>query len=103
MRNSWARSPAGTRAAVKTARARVNSHSIIGAIPSSVVLHIVLKKPPPKPKTDTVVKKKRKGNSGKKRDVTETDDDKGTQEDDTSAVDVKPAPKVETDDSKNRS
>ncbi|KAG1056748.1 hypothetical protein G6F43_001394 [Rhizopus delemar] len=87
MRNSWARSPAGTRAAVKTARARVNSHSIIGAIPSSVVLHIVLKKPPPKPKTDTVVKKKRKG----------------TQEDDTSAVDVKPAPKVETDDSKNRS
>ncbi|EIE82436.1 hypothetical protein RO3G_07141 [Rhizopus delemar RA 99-880] len=63
MRNNWARSPAGTRAVVKTA------------------------------KTRTVVKKKRKGNSGKKRDVTQTNDDEGTQEDDISAVDVKPAPK----------
>ncbi|KAI8048739.1 uncharacterized protein B0P05DRAFT_630126, partial [Gilbertella persicaria] len=39
---------------------------------------------------------KRKGNSGKKRGVAETNDDEGTQEDDTSAVDVKPASKDTT-------
>ncbi|KAG1046643.1 hypothetical protein G6F43_010879 [Rhizopus delemar] len=93
MRNNWTRSPAGTRAVVKTAKTRVISHSVIGAIHSSAVLHVVLKKPPPKPELETVVKKKRNGNSGKKRDVAQTNDDEGTQEDDISAVDVKPAPK----------
>ena len=45
---------------------------------------------------DIVDKKKWKNNSGKKRDVAETNDDEGTQEDDTSAIDVKPAPKGST-------
>lgn len=97
MRNNWARSPAGTRAVVKTAKTRVTSHSVIGAIYSSAVLHVVLKKSPPKPELDTVAKKKRKGNSGKKRGVAKTtNDDEGTQEEDTSVVDVKPAPKGAT-------
>jgi hypothetical protein len=96
MRNNWARSPAGTRAVVKTAKTRVTSHSVIEAIHSSAVLHVVLKKPPPKPELDTVAKKKRKGNSGKKRGVAQTNDDEGTQEDDISVVDVKPAPKGTT-------
>ncbi|KAG0777346.1 hypothetical protein G6F22_011935 [Rhizopus arrhizus] len=97
MRNNWARSPAGTRAVVKTAKIRVTSHLVIGAIHSSAVLHVVLKKPPPKPELDTVAKKKRKGNSGKKRGVAETtNDDEGTKEDDTSVVDVKLAPKGTT-------
>jgi hypothetical protein len=96
MRNNWARSPAGTRAVVKTAKTRATSHSVIGAIHSSAVLHVVLKKPPPKPELDTVAKKKRKGNSGKKRGVAQTNDDEGTQEDDISVVDVKPASKGTT-------
>ena len=37
--------------------------------------------------------KEEKGNSGRKRVVAETNDDEGTQEDDASVVDVKPAPK----------
>ncbi|RCH88390.1 hypothetical protein CU097_010924 [Rhizopus azygosporus] len=49
--------------------------------------------PPTESELDTVDKKKRKNNSGKKWGVAETNDDEGTQEDDTSAVDVKPAPK----------
>ncbi|KAG1448508.1 hypothetical protein G6F56_008922 [Rhizopus delemar] len=96
MRNNWARSPAGTRAVVKTAKTRVTSHSVIGAIHSSAVLHVVLKKPPPKPEKNTAAKKKRKGNSGKKRGVAETNDDEGNHEDDTSPVDIKPAPKGTT-------
>ncbi|CEI98953.1 hypothetical protein RMCBS344292_13048 [Rhizopus microsporus] len=96
MRNNWVRSPAGTRAVAKTAKTRVAFHSAIGAIHSSAVLHVVLKKPPSKPEAGTVAKKKRKGNSGKKRGVAETNDDEGTQEDDNSAVDVKPAPKGTT-------
>ena len=43
---------------VKTAKTRATSHSVIGAIHSSAVLHVVLKKPPPKPELDTVAKKK---------------------------------------------
>ncbi|KAG1049775.1 hypothetical protein G6F41_014359 [Rhizopus arrhizus] len=46
MRNNWARSPAGARSVVKTAKTRATSHSVIGAIHSSAVLHVVLKKPP---------------------------------------------------------
>ncbi|EIE78679.1 hypothetical protein RO3G_03383 [Rhizopus delemar RA 99-880] len=75
MRNNWARSPAGTRAVVKTAKTRATSHSVIEAIHSSAMLHAVLKNPPPKPELDTVAKKKRKGNSGKKRGIVQTNDD----------------------------
>ncbi|ORE17610.1 hypothetical protein BCV71DRAFT_286904, partial [Rhizopus microsporus] len=42
----WARSPVGTHTVVKTAKTSVISHSVIGAIHSSAVLHVVLKKPP---------------------------------------------------------
>ena len=52
--------------------------------------------PSTEPELDTVDKKKWKNNSGKKRDVAETNDDEGTQEDDTSAVDVQPALKGTT-------
>ncbi|EIE90658.1 hypothetical protein RO3G_15369 [Rhizopus delemar RA 99-880] len=59
---NWDRSPAGTRAVVKTAKTRVTSHTVIGAIHSSAVLHVVSKPlPPPEPELDTVAKKKRKG------------------------------------------
>ena len=47
MRNNWARSPAGTRAVVKIVKTRVTSHTVIGAIHSSAVLHVVLKKKKP--------------------------------------------------------
>ncbi|RCH96151.1 hypothetical protein CU097_012002 [Rhizopus azygosporus] len=87
MRNNWARAPAGTRAVVKTAKTRVSSHLVIGAIDSPAVIHIVLKKPHPKPELDTVAKKKRKGNSGKKRGIAQANNNEGTQEDDTSVVD----------------
>lgn len=60
LRNNWTRSPTGTRAIIKTAKTRVTFHSVIGAIHSSAVLHVVLKKPPPKPELNTVANKKRK-------------------------------------------
>ncbi|ORE11556.1 hypothetical protein BCV72DRAFT_324490, partial [Rhizopus microsporus var. microsporus] len=71
------KTPAGTRTVVKTAKTKVTSHSVIGAIHSSVVHHVSLKKPSPKPETNNIAKKKRKG-------------------DDTSAVDVKLVPKGTT-------
>ncbi|KAG1148813.1 hypothetical protein G6F37_003844 [Rhizopus arrhizus] len=58
MRNNWVRSPAGTRAVVKTPKI----------------------KPAPKFATETVAKKKRKGNSGKKRAVAEVNDEEATPE-----------------------
>ncbi|KAG0854732.1 hypothetical protein G6F17_006102 [Rhizopus arrhizus] len=75
MRNNWVKSPAGTRAVVKTPKTRVNSHSLIGTIHSSALFHVVLKKPPPKSAAETAAKKKRKGNSGKKRAVAEVNDE----------------------------
>lgn len=56
MRNNWARSAVGTRAIVTIPKTRAPSHSVIGAIHSSNVLHIVLKK---------TTSKKTKGNSTK--------------------------------------
>jgi hypothetical protein len=44
MRNNWARSASGTPAVVTTPKTRAISHTIIGVIHSSSVLHVVLKK-----------------------------------------------------------
>lgn len=76
MRNNWARSTVGTPAIVKTPRTRSPSHTIIGAIHCSSVIHVSLKKPPPKKdrvkKDDsTVAQKKRIVNKGKKRTADE--------------------------------
>lgn len=59
MRNNWARSASETPAVVKIPKTRAISHTIIGAIHSTSVLHILLKKPPPKAETEAK-------NSGKK-------------------------------------
>lgn len=58
VRNNWTRSPAGARAVIKTAKTRVTSHSVIGAVYSSTVIHVVLKNPSHKPETDTVEKRR---------------------------------------------
>ncbi|KAG1145906.1 hypothetical protein G6F37_007668 [Rhizopus arrhizus] len=91
-RNSIAKSPAGIRAVIKTAKNKSNFSLGYWNLPfvCSALCHF---EKSPKPETDTVAKKKRKGNSGRERVVAETNDDEGTQEDDTSAGDVKPAPK----------
>jgi hypothetical protein len=65
MRNNWARLRAGTRAVAKTPTTRAPSHTVIGAIHFSAVLHVVLKKPPSNSRKETAGKK-RKVNSGKK-------------------------------------
>lgn len=68
-----ARSAVGTPARVETPKTRVPSHTIIGAIHSSSVIHVVMKKPPPRKekahnkKVAVVNKKKRKLDKGKER------------------------------------
>lgn len=78
MRNIWTRSALGTPAVVKIPKTRAASHSIIGAIHLSSMLHVVLKKSPPKSAAEIAAKKKRKGNSGKKRITAEINDDEAT-------------------------
>jgi hypothetical protein len=48
MRNNWVRSDTETHATVKTTKTKAPSHTIIGAIHASSVIHVVIKKPPPK-------------------------------------------------------
>ncbi|CAO3702219.1 unnamed protein product [Rhizopus stolonifer] len=48
-RNNYARSPAESRAVVMIPKTRATSHTVIGAIHPTSVIHIVLKKPLPKP------------------------------------------------------
>lgn len=48
MRNSWARSTIGAPAIVEIEKIRSPSHTIIGAIHSSSVIHVAIKKPPPR-------------------------------------------------------
>ncbi|CEP09728.1 hypothetical protein [Parasitella parasitica] len=68
-----ARSAVGTPARVETPKTRVPSHTIIGAMHSSSVIHVVMKKPPPRKekahnkKAAVVNKKKRKLDKGKER------------------------------------
>ncbi|ORE16503.1 hypothetical protein BCV71DRAFT_292177 [Rhizopus microsporus] len=67
-----ARSKSGSTAIVKQPKARSSSHTVIGAIHSSTVMHIVMKKPLSRRETESA-KKKRKSNSGKKRAAAEID------------------------------
>lgn len=67
MRNNWAKSASGTPAVVTIPNTRAQSHTIIGAIHSSSIIHVVLKKPSPKFETEAGNKKKRKANNGKKK------------------------------------
>ncbi|KAL7319733.1 hypothetical protein PS15m_002833 [Mucor circinelloides] len=68
-----ARSAVGAPARVETPKTRVPSHTIIGAIHLSSVIHVVMKKPPPRKekahnkKAAVVNKKKRKLDKGKER------------------------------------
>ncbi|KAI9362352.1 hypothetical protein BD770DRAFT_339877, partial [Pilaira anomala] len=72
MRNNWAISKKGSPAIVKRPTTRAITHTIIGAIHSFSVVHIVMKKPPPR-KEKQSISKKRKANSGTKRIVAEAD------------------------------
>lgn len=73
MRNNWARSAVGTTARVDNPKTRVPSHTIIGAIHSSSVIHIFMINPPPRKekehnkKAAVVNKKKRKLDKRKER------------------------------------
>jgi hypothetical protein len=48
MRNNWARLTIVTPAVVEVKNTRSPSHTIIGAIHSSSVIHVAMKKPPPR-------------------------------------------------------
>jgi hypothetical protein len=60
MRNNWARSKKGSTAVVKQPKTRVTSHTIIGAIHSSIIIHVAVRKPPPRKETQAAKKKKKK-------------------------------------------
>lgn len=59
MRNNWARSKSGSSAIVKQPKTGAQSHTIIGAIHSSSVAHVVIRKSPPRKETQ-VAKEKEK-------------------------------------------
>lgn len=97
MRNSWARSVRGTPAIVHVPKSRSPSHTIIGAIHASSVLHVVLKKPPPKSDRSSQNKKIKKINNGKKRAASEIVNEETNVEEDENIVDnAKPASKGTT-------
>lgn len=48
LRNNWARADIEIPAIVKTTKTKTPSHTIIGAIHASSVIHVAIKKPPPK-------------------------------------------------------
>ncbi|KAG1446980.1 hypothetical protein G6F46_011592 [Rhizopus delemar] len=93
MRNNWARSKSGGSAIVKQPKTRAQSHTIIGAIHSSSVVHVVIRKPPPRKETQAA-KKKRKANNGKKRTANEISTEDPEVDDD--AADNKPVLKGTT-------
>lgn len=70
MRLNWARSKSGKKAVVKQPQTRAPTHTIIGAIHSSSIMHVAVRKPPPRKEIEAA-KKKRKANNGKKRAATE--------------------------------
>ena len=57
MRSNWARSKSGSIAVVKQPKTKSPSHTVIGAIHSSAVMHVVMKKPPPRKETEAAKKK----------------------------------------------
>lgn len=59
MRNNWARSKSDSSAIVKQPKTRTQSHTIIGAIHSSSVVHVVIRKPPPRKETQAAKKKEK--------------------------------------------
>ncbi|KAG1376531.1 hypothetical protein G6F61_007518 [Rhizopus arrhizus] len=73
LRNNWARADTGTPAIVKTTKTKTPSHTIIGAIHASGVIHVAIKKPPPKKEklqsNKASTSKKRKVAKGKKHTV----------------------------------
>lgn len=96
-RNSWARSARGIPAIVQVPKSRSPSHTIIGAIHASSVLHVVLKKPPPKSDRSSQNKKIKKTNNGKKRAASEIGKEDTNVEEDEETVDTaKPASKGTT-------
>lgn len=48
LRNNWVRADTRTPAIVKKTKKKTSSHTIIGAIHASSVIHVAIKKPPPK-------------------------------------------------------
>jgi hypothetical protein len=56
MRSNWARSAIGTPAFVELEKTRAPSHTIIGAIHSSSVIHVAMKNPPPPPRKEKAPK-----------------------------------------------
>jgi hypothetical protein len=97
MRNSWARSARGTPAIVHVPKSKSPSHTIIGAIHASSVLHVVLKKPPPKSDRSSQNKKIKKINNGKKRAASEIVNEETNVEEGENIVDnAKPASKGTT-------
>jgi hypothetical protein len=74
MRNNWARPKKGSPAIVKRPTTRAITHTIIGAIHSSSVVHVEMKKPPPRKEKKSASKKRKVKNGAKKRE-TEVDEE----------------------------
>ncbi|KAL7318452.1 hypothetical protein PS15m_001695 [Mucor circinelloides] len=82
MRSKWARSAIGTPTFVELEKTRAISHTIIGPIHPSSVIHVAMKKPPPrkekplKPAANKSEKSKKrklaKGRRRKKKKIKET-------------------------------
>lgn len=85
MRFNWARSEIGTQAIVKTPKTRAITHSVLGAIHNSAVMHVSLRLPlrKPKAKKKPTPPKKRKTNKDKgvKRAADEIDDEQEDEHD----------------------
>lgn len=69
LRNNWARSTIGTPAKVEIPKIKAPFHTIIGAIHSSSVIHVVMKKPSPKKEKQN--KKKRQLHRKRRRSAKE--------------------------------
>lgn len=59
MRLNWARPKSGKKAIVKQPQTRAPTHTIIGAIHSSSIIHVAIRKPPPKKEIEAAKKKER--------------------------------------------
>lgn len=57
LRNNWARPKKGSTAVVKQPKTRATSHTIMGAIHSSSIIHVAIRKPLPRKETQTAKKK----------------------------------------------
>lgn len=70
LRNNWARADTGIPAIVKTTKTKAPSHTIIGAIHASSVIHVAIKNPPSKKEkfqsNKASTSKKKKSSKGQK-------------------------------------